>query len=470
MSPGLVFMDFISDINKDYAAVMNYDRVDRFVVNILWWHFAALALLTFTNSVLQAALYYPSPFSWRLISGPEALGTIVVGLAVALMPTWVRSKLDHHYLWRVFISVALTTYSYLFVFVSGGSIEMHFHFFMIMALLVIYADWRLEWIVLILTALHHGLLNYIQPEWVYFYGRNDISVIAHALPVLTTAIFTSLLCQNHRNTVERLSHLTESLTFTNEKLEQANRELQDFAYVASHDLQEPLRKIQAFGDRLRTKFGPTLGEEGSDYLARMQNAAGRMQSLINDLLNYTRVTRITQPQIAVNLTETAREVVSDLEARLVQTGGHVDLGLLPTVNADPLQMRQLLQNLIGNALKFHRPEVVPLVKVYATSCQDPTSATRSPGAERDGEVTSPAWQIVVEDNGIGFDEKYLDRIFKPFQRLHGRNEYEGTGMGLAICYKIVARHKGSLTAKSALGQGTTFIVTLPQYSKGENIL
>ena len=120
------------------------------------------------------------------------MGALSVGLAAALIPTLVQGKLDHHYLWRIFVSVALTTYSYLFVFVSGGSIEMHFHFFMIMALLVVYADWRLEWIVLILTALHHGILNYLQPEWVYFYGRNDISVIAHALPVLTTAIFTTL--------------------------------------------------------------------------------------------------------------------------------------------------------------------------------------------------------------------------------------------------------------------------------------
>ena len=454
-------IDFTSDINKDYAVVMNYDRVDRFIINILWWHFAALALLAFANSILQAARYYPSPFSWRVISWPEALGTILIGLAAALIPTWVRDKLDHHYLWRVFISVALTTYSYLFVFVSGGSIEMHFHFFMIMALLVIYSDWRLEWIVLIMTALHHAILNYVQPDWVYFYGRNDLSVIAHALPVLTTAIFTTLLCQNHRNTVERLSHLTESLTISNEKLEQANRELQDFAYVASHDLQEPLRKIQAFGDRLQAKFGAALGEEGRDFLARMQNASGRMQTLINDLLMYTRVTRMAQPYVPVNLSETAREVVSDLEARLTQTGGQVDVGVLPTVDADPLQMRQLLQNLIGNALKFHRAGVPPLVKVYVKPLQEQPPPASSRLVERNGAATHRYCQIMVEDNGIGFDEKYLDRIFKPFQRLHGRMEYEGTGMGLAICYKIIERHQGSLTAKSTLGQGTTFIVTLP---------
>jgi signal transduction histidine kinase len=464
-------IDFSTDINKEYITVMNYERVDRFMITILWWHFVALALLTFANSVLQAAHYYPSPFSWRVISWPEALGTLLIGLAATLIPSWVHSKIEHHYLWRIFISVALTTYSYLFVFVSGGSIEMHFHFFMIMALLVIYADWRLEWMVLVLTALHHALLNYLQPDWVYFYGRNDLSVIAHALPVLATAIFTTLLCQNHRNTVERLSHLTESLTTTNEKLEHTNRELQDFAYVASHDLQEPLRKIQAFGDRLQAQFGLTLGEEGRDSLARMQNAAGRMQTLINDLLTYTRMTRLAQPHVLINLAETAQDVLSDLEARLEQTGGQVEIGPLPPVYADPLQMRQLLQNLISNALKFHRPGTPPLVKVYTKFQQDQFLVGRSRVVERDGMSSPPCYQIMVEDNGIGFDEKYLDRIFKPFQRLHGRHEYEGTGMGLAICHKIVERHRGSLTAKSTPGQGTIFIITLPsQGAKGEKTL
>ncbi len=231
-------------------------------------------------------------------------------------------------------------------------------------------------------------------------------------------------------------------------LTRSNRELQDFAYVASHDLQEPLRKVQAFGDRLGAKYGDGLNEEGRDYLARMQNAAGRMSTMINDLLAYSRVTSKGQPFVAVDLGKMAREVVSDLEARIEETGGRVEIGNLPVLDADPLQMRQLLQNLIGNALKFHREGVPPVVKIK-TSSQTP--------------AVCETWavSIVVEDNGIGFDEKYLDRIFIPFQRLHGRDEYEGSGIGLAICRKIIERHGGTITARSAPGRGATFIVTLP---------
>jgi PAS domain S-box-containing protein len=230
------------------------------------------------------------------------------------------------------------------------------------------------------------------------------------------------------------------------KLESSNRELQDFASVASHDLQEPLRKIQAFGDRLQTKYGEALGEGGRDYLGRMQNAAGRMQTLINDLLTFSRVTTKAQPFVAVDLREVAEGVVSDLEARVERSGGRVELGEMLTLEADPLQMRQLLQNLIGNALKFHQPGEPPLAKVWC---------------ERAAYAGGELCLIHVADNGIGFDEKYLDRIFTVFQRLHGRHAYEGTGVGLAVCRRIAERHGGSITATSEPGRGSTFVVTLP---------
>ena len=238
------------------------------------------------------------------------------------------------------------------------------------------------------------------------------------------------------------------------QLEQNNRELQDFAYVASHDLQEPLRKVRAFGDRLRARFGAGLGEEGLDYLERMQNAARRMQRLIDDLLSYSRITTKAQPFVPVNLGTIAREVVSDLEVRTEQSEGRVELGELPEIDADEVQMRQLLQNLIGNALKYHRPGVPPVVTV---SAEWPKTAAELTGRT----ALNRACRIFVQDNGIGFDEKYLDRIFVVFQRLHGRGQFEGTGVGLAICRKIVVRHGGDITARSRPGEGSTFIVTLP---------
>ena len=229
------------------------------------------------------------------------------------------------------------------------------------------------------------------------------------------------------------------------ELKTSNRALQDFAYVASHDLQEPLRKIQAFGDRLQVKYAEELGEQGQDYLRRMRNAAERMQGLIRDLLVYSRVTTKVQPFVSTDLNVIVKEVLSDLETRIEQTSGQVHVGELPTIEADPLQMRQLFQNLIGNALKFHRPELAPIIKISQVRVESSESMVR----------------LKIEDNGIGFDEKYLDRIFTPFQRLHGRSEYEGTGMGLAICRKIVERHGGFLVAKSSPERGSTFTIALP---------
>jgi light-regulated signal transduction histidine kinase (bacteriophytochrome) len=195
---------------------------------------------------------------------------------------------------------------------------------------------------------------------------------------------------------------------------------------------------------LRQKSGDSLGQTGNDYLDRMLNATGRMQSLLWGLLDYSRVATAAEPFKEVDLSDLIGEVISDLEVRIVTTGGEVNVGTLPVVSADPTQMRQLFQNLIGNALKFHKPGEKPIVRVHSIS------------------NTDSAYQIIVEDNGIGFDEQYLERIFAPFQRLHGRSsQYEGTGMGLAICKKIVERHGGSITAKSTSGAGSTFIVTLP---------
>jgi signal transduction histidine kinase len=242
---------------------------------------------------------------------------------------------------------------------------------------------------------------------------------------------------------ETLRHSEASLRDLLQQLERSNRDLQDFAMVASHDLQEPLRKIQMFGDRLRDECAAVLPPQGHDYLRRMQSAADRGQMLIQGLLAYSRVTTKAQPPVPVALNDVARDVVSDLEARLAETGGRVEIGELPTLEADPLQMRQLLQNLIGNALKFHKPGVPPLIRLQA---------------QEQGEL---GWKITVADNGIGFDEKYLDRIFKIFQRLHERTAYEGAGMGLAICRRIIERHGGEITARSAPGEGATFIITIP---------
>ena len=236
-------------------------------------------------------------------------------------------------------------------------------------------------------------------------------------------------------------------------LEQSNAELQEFAFVAAHDLQEPLRKVQAFGDRLKLNYSEALDERGMDYMSRMQDASGRMQTLINDLLTYSRVTSKAQPFIEVDLSELAREVVSDLEISVKDADGIVEVGPLPKIEADRTQVRQLLQNIVGNALKFHRPEEPPVVTISGRILPA-TSA-------RDGPEPSEICEILVQDNGIGFDEAYRDQIYGIFQRLHGRTEYGGTGLGLAVCRKIVERHGGTISARSTPGEGSTFSITLP---------
>lgn len=231
-------------------------------------------------------------------------------------------------------------------------------------------------------------------------------------------------------------------------LARSNRDLEDFAHIVSHDLQEPLNLIKAFSNRLELKCKSSLPAQGCEYLHRIEMTANRMQDLIDGLLTYSRVTTHTTPYELINLAEAIKEVMADLEIRLEQSKGQVEVAELATVEADPLQIRQLLQNLIGNALKYHHPDKKPCVKIYSEIIP-----------QHQGK---PAiCRLTIEDEGIGFEEQYQERIFKIFQRLHDQSKYEGVGLGLTICKKIVERHDGSISAKSSVGQGTKFIVELP---------
>ncbi|MBI4383085.1 MAG: response regulator [Nitrospinae bacterium] len=220
--------------------------------------------------------------------------------------------------------------------------------------------------------------------------------------------------------------------------------LADFAYNASAELREPLRKIMAFGDRLSALCYGRFEPGGKDYVERMVKAAGRMDRLIDDLQKYFHATAKTGPFQPADLMEAVNEALADLETAVSQKKARVVVaGPLPTIDADAPQMRQLFQNLISNALKFSREDEPPHVRIQCANAKD-------------GQV-----EITVADNGIGFDEKYLDRIFQPFERLHGKNKYPGSGIGLALCRQIAARHGGSITATSWPGTGSEFTVTLP---------
>jgi signal transduction histidine kinase len=254
---------------------------------------------------------------------------------------------------------------------------------------------------------------------------------------------------------ERVAERTAAAEDHARELARSNVELEHFSSVASHDLQEPLRKIQMFGDRLRARLGDGLPEEPAADLERMQSAAARMQRLINDLLDFSRVTHRGKEFEPVDLGAVAEEVISDLEARVTELDARVDVSDLPVIDADRTQMRQLLQNLVGNALKFHREGEPPVIRVRGHVV--PGQPARFSGDP----VVGARCVVTVEDNGIGFDEKYAERVFTAFERLHSRSSYDGTGIGLSIARKIVWRHGGDITAQSAPDQGATFTVTLP---------
>lgn len=240
-----------------------------------------------------------------------------------------------------------------------------------------------------------------------------------------------------------LARSNDALQAYAEELKRSNQLLDEFATIASHDLKEPLHKVMAFGDLLLSNHAAGLDEEGQDYIQRMQQASTRMQAMIDDLLEFSRVTTKGRSFEEVDLNEVAAEVLTGLEVRIKETGGRVEVEPLPVMQADRSQMYQLFQNLIANALKYHREGAAPAVRIASRALSDDTV------------------DIIVEDNGIGFEMKYASRIFEPFTRLHGKANYSGTGMGLAICKKIVERHGGVISAQSQPEKGTTILITLP---------
>lgn len=263
----------------------------------------------------------------------------------------------------------------------------------------------------------------------------------------------------HFTDFTRLRQLQGQLESKIEELNRSNESLQQFAYIASHDLQEPLRKIQQFGELLQTQYAHVLGG-GVDYLGRMQAAASRMSTLIRDLLAYSRISTGQHTTTPVSLTKVVGMALADLELRIRESEAVVEVDPLPTVAGDATQLGQLFQNLLSNAFKFRQAELPPVVTIRAHQ----VAATDLPPSVKPVRTVPQYHRFDVVDNGIGFDPKYVDRIFQVFQRLHGKSEFAGTGIGLAICEKVVTNHGGAITASSQPGQGATFSIYLPNQS------
>ncbi len=255
---------------------------------------------------------------------------------------------------------------------------------------------------------------------------------------------------------QKVNLLNQQLMENIMQLKATNEELDRFAYVASHDLQEPLRKIMIFGDRLASKYDELLGGDGKEYLERMRKASERMQLLINNILDFSKFSAASQSFEQTNLNRLVEEVLSDLEIEIERKKAKITVGNLPSLSVIPGQFRQLIQNLLSNSLKFCKADTTPEIKLYADSVKG-ENLPAFPGQVPTGDYC----RIYVEDNGIGFDEEYAEKIFVIFQRLHSNHLFEGTGIGLSICKKIVEKHSGSIFATSTPDKGSVFTIVLP---------
>lgn len=261
---------------------------------------------------------------------------------------------------------------------------------------------------------------------------------------------------------EKVKQLNRQLLENIASLESANKDLDRFAFMASHDLQEPLRKIRTFSDRLFVKYKNALDDDGQANLLRIQKAAERMQNLITDILTFSKISSEKVEFVETDLNKIVTEVVSDMDEELRSKDAQVDISMLPSLRVNPGLIKPLFQNLISNALKYSKKNVPPHIRIKA-------DVNLNKDGNHAHQFSKKYCRIFIEDNGIGFDQRYAEEIFGMFKRLHRNSEFEGTGIGLALCKKIVEQHNGFISARSKIGEGSTFIISLPAQHENQPV-
>ncbi len=422
---------FRYDINESYEKIMKYDRIDRFSIKILWWHLYALIALIISNHFFRLAAYMPSPFAWRLISVVEAAAAFLVGVFLVLATLLIKKRVKSHYYWRIVLTIALTSFSYLFIFISGGSIEMHFHFYIVMAYISIYSDWRLEWIVVLVTLLVHLTLDAAAPGWLFVYGHIPLAPLAHGIPLFTIAVFTAYLCKNHRDVL-----------VTQRELEQKKDE---FIGIASHELKTPVTTIKGFTQIFQKYLANSNGDKKFiQYLGKMNEQLDRLTKLINDLLN---VSKIRSGKLELHLeTFDIDQFVKDIVEEVQGTSLHHTITIKgkakTSVRADKYRLSQVLTNLLSNAVKYAPASKRLTVNVFSEN----------------GNVI-----VGVEDYGPGIPADKRLSIFQPFYQLENTNRasFSGMGLGLYISAEIMRIHGGDVWVESVVGKGSTFYINIP---------
>lgn len=462
-----------------------YKRTDR-------W-FAFLMMAQWAAGILTALLISPRAWEGTQYSvHPHVWIAVFLGAAISSIPIAFGLTMPGKAITRHTIAIGQMLTSALLIHLTGGRIETHFHVFGSLALLSFYRDWRVLVTASTIVGADHLLRGIYFPQSVYgvdtiepfrwlehagwvafedaFLIRSNIESIKEmkniaqrqALLELTNEIVEATVRDRTAELVQRaeeLEHLNARLVESERELARSNKELEEFAYVASHDLQEPLRKISSFSDRLQSVASQVLDDEAKDYLKRMQDAAQRMRAMIDALLNLSRVGRGERDLGPVDLRKLTEDIVSDLKSNLSACKARVEISDLPVVYGDPIELRQLFVNLIGNSLKFRHKDVEPVISIFTDKPNQGASALDS--------ARNSMHRICVRDNGIGFDSEHKEKIFAIFQRLHGRGQYEGSGIGLALCKKIAQSYGGNITAEGAPGDGATFTVTLPRNGRSE---
>jgi signal transduction histidine kinase len=257
--------------------------------------------------------------------------------------------------------------------------------------------------------------------------------------------------KERKNSEDKVHELNKKLLVNIESLETANKELDRFAFMASHDMQEPLRKIRTFSDLLAIKHKDQLDEDAQSKIRIIQKAAVRMQELIKDILTFSKISTEKEPFVKTDLTPLVQEVVDELDNAIQEKKANINIAPLPTLSVNPVLIKSLFLNLIGNAIKYSKPDVPPEIRIYCDNLD----------ADQKRNTQLKYYRIFITDNGIGFNQKYAEQIFDMFKRLHVHTEYEGTGIGLALCKQIMEKHNGYINAVSSENEGATFIISLP---------